>query len=131
MKSFLIFKTLHFRNENPNLFLMGEYLGLQASGLAAEHSVTFARRRGDEWAVVVAPRFLTSLTALEKMPVGRRFWKDSAITLPGDAPQGWRNVLTGEIIRSEQATGVQFSDALRSFPVALLTGKVTQALSLW
>jgi (1->4)-alpha-D-glucan 1-alpha-D-glucosylmutase len=126
VKSFLIYKTLHFRNANPNLFLMGEYLGLHASGLAADHSVTLARRRGDEWAVVVAPRFLTSLSALEKMPLGRRFWKDSALVLPGDAPIDWRNVLTNEIIRADEATGVQFSDILKSFPVALLTGKVTQ-----
>jgi (1->4)-alpha-D-glucan 1-alpha-D-glucosylmutase len=134
VKSFLIYKTLHFRNENPNLFLMGEYLGLQASGLAARHSVTFARRRGDEWAVVVVPRFLTTLTALEKMPLGRRFWKDSAVVLPGDAPTEWHNVITGEMIRSNrgsnQAAGIQFSDILKSFPVALLTGKVAQASNL-
>ncbi|MGI8741909.1 MAG: malto-oligosyltrehalose synthase [Bryobacteraceae bacterium] len=123
VKSFLIFKTLRFRNENPNLFLMGEYMGLRATGLGADHSVAFARRCGDEWAIVLVPRFLTSLTALEKMPLGRRFWKDSAIRLPDDAPVTWRNILTGETVAGSLTTGIQLSDALRLFPVAVLSGQ--------
>ena len=123
LKSFLIFKTLQFRNGHQDLFQMGEYLPLHGAGLAGEHSISFARRRGDEWAIAVVPRFLTNLTALEKMPLGRRFWKDAAILLPPGAPSHWRNVLTNESLVQNSSGSIQLCDVLKSFPVALLRGQ--------
>ncbi len=122
VKSFLIFKTLQFRNAHQDLFQMGEYLELGAAGLAEEHSISFARRRGDEWAITVVPRFVTSLSALEKMPLGRRFWKDAAILLPPEAPANWRNVLTTENLVQNSSGSIQLSEILNSFPVGLLVG---------
>jgi (1->4)-alpha-D-glucan 1-alpha-D-glucosylmutase len=122
VKTFLIHRALHFRNGNRDLFDLGEYIALNAEGLG-KPAVVFARKRGDKWAVALAPRFLTALTALEKMPLGRRFWRDSFLALPPDAPTAWRNVLTGEPVsaaRAGDSIGLYLSDILKSFPVALL-----------
>ena len=121
IKSFLIFKTLHLRQDRADLFENGDYSGLAGNGLAAEHSVSLMRRRGESWLIAVAPRFLTRLSALEKWPLGRRFWGDSAVALPDDAPTQWTNVLTGDIVEVS-AGQLALAEALKSFPVALLEG---------
>lgn len=118
VKAFLIFKTLQLRRERADLFENGEYLGLTGSGLAADHTVALARHRGERWLVAVTPRFLTRLSALEKWPLGRRFWSDCSIALPDHAPRQWTNVLTGETVEASNQLAV--AAALKSFPVALL-----------
>jgi (1->4)-alpha-D-glucan 1-alpha-D-glucosylmutase len=120
IKSFLIYKTLHLRRRLADLFENGEYIGLTGTGLAAEHTLSLVRRRGGRWLIAVVPRFLSRLSALEKWPLGRRFWNDSALALPDGAPGQWTNVLTGETL----AVAAQFTvaEALKSFPVALLEG---------
>jgi (1->4)-alpha-D-glucan 1-alpha-D-glucosylmutase len=120
IKSFLIFKTLHLRQGLADVFENGEYIGLAGTGLAAEHTISLARRRGDRWLIAVVPRFLSRLSALEKWPLGRRFWGDSAIVLPDDAPRRWTNALTGETF--EGPVQITVADALKCFPVALLEG---------
>jgi (1->4)-alpha-D-glucan 1-alpha-D-glucosylmutase len=122
VKTFLICRALHFRNRDRELFEMGEYIALTAEGLG-KGAAAFARKRGDKWAVALAPRFLTAHTALEKMPLGRRFWRDSFLALPPGAPTVWRNVLTDEpvsLARAGDSIGLYLSDVLKSFPVALL-----------
>ena len=121
-KLFLISKVLQFRKAHPDLFNMGEYVPLSGAALAAEHSISFARRRGDEWIIAVVPRFLTALSALEKMPLGRRFWKDAGISLPSEAPPKWRNILTDENLVQNQSGRIQLFQVFKSFPVALLFG---------
>ncbi len=119
LKAFVIFKSLQFRKDRQDLFENGEYIGLTGAGLAEEHTVAVARKRANEWVIGIVPRFVTGLSALEKMPLGRRTWKDAAIVLPDDAPRRWRNVFTGEEI---MASGVlPMAEVLKSFPVALLS----------
>jgi (1->4)-alpha-D-glucan 1-alpha-D-glucosylmutase len=66
------------------------------------------------------PRFLTRLSALEKWPLNRRFWGDSTIVLPEEAPGRWTNALTGESLQSNGQLAV--AEALKSFPLAVLEG---------
>ena len=124
VKSFLILKGLGFRRDHSDLFRSGEYLPLDGTELAAEHSISFARRHGDVWALAVAPRFVSDFSTLEKMPVGRRIWGNSAIRLPAYAPRSWSNIFTGEEVRPRDVEGLQvlaMSDILKNFPVALLS----------
>ena len=120
IKAFLICKALQLRRGRADLFENGEYLGLTGTGLAAEHTVSLARRRGDNWVIAVVPRFLTRLSALEKWPLNRRFWGDSTIVLPEESPGRWTNALTGESLQSNGQLAV--AEALKSFPLALLEG---------
>ncbi len=119
VKTFVIFKLLQFRKERKDLFENGEYMGLMGTGLAEEHTVAVARKRAHQWVIGVVPRFVMGFSALEKIPLGRRTWKESAVMLPEDAPERWRNVFTGEEITT--SGGLPMADVLKTFPVALLT----------
>jgi (1->4)-alpha-D-glucan 1-alpha-D-glucosylmutase len=124
IKLYLTSKALNLRRDHPELFLGGDYLPLRTHGPAEEHVVAYARRQGPVWALVAVPRLVTRLCAPGEAPLGQAAWDDTAIVLPRKAPQFWRNVLTGEVVRAERsprAMGLRLRDVLRSFPVALLS----------
>ena len=75
---FLIQRLLRFRREHSDLFQRGEYLPLQTSGTFAESCVSFVRRLGKDWVVVIVPR-LSSRIGFP--PIGKA-WQDTAIQLP-------------------------------------------------
>jgi (1->4)-alpha-D-glucan 1-alpha-D-glucosylmutase len=78
IKMFLNQRILRFRREHADLFRRGEYLPVQAIGTFAESCISFLRRFGDNWIVVIAPR-LSSRIGFP--PIGE-LWKDTAIDLP-------------------------------------------------
>jgi (1->4)-alpha-D-glucan 1-alpha-D-glucosylmutase len=125
VKLYLTDKALDFRRAHSGLFLAGEYLPAQAEGPKADHMVAFCLRRDGDWALAVAPRWMSHLTAPGRAPLGERAWLDTRLTLPEGAPLSWRNVLTGERLDArgsgEGRSQVMARDALNSFPVALLT----------
>ena len=104
-KLFVTYKALAFRHANHELFARGEYLSLTVRGSFAGHVCAFARKWEQQWAAVVAPRWLNSLTD----------WADTEILLPPGAPDKWRDALTGLIPASWRV-----ADLLRDFPVALV-----------
>lgn len=119
IKLFVIHQALRFRREQPLLFQTGEYRPLEPQGGRAEHVCAFARVQGGQSAVVVVPRLLAA-GGIPDPPLGREAWgTDNRVTVPSDAGQHFRNVLTGEHV--EAAHGVlPVADTLASFPVALL-----------
>ena len=123
IKAWVIRAALCFRKERPDLFTTGEYVPVTGFGRAEDHSVVFARRHGESFAIALAPRFSSQFSALEKFPVGARIWHDSYISIPDDAPVSWRNVITNESVTAALADGrkaIYVSDALKTCPVALL-----------
>jgi (1->4)-alpha-D-glucan 1-alpha-D-glucosylmutase len=78
IKMFLTQRVLQFRREHTDLFQLGEYLPLTASGTFAECCVSFGRELTNKWIVVIAPR-VSSRVGFP--PVGER-WKDTTIELP-------------------------------------------------
>lgn len=107
---------LRLRKAKRDLFLTGEYIPIGAEGSRREHVVAFARRNGDELALVIAPRLPVSLTWPDRIfPVGSSVWQDTSITLP-DAV-ALRNVLTGE--RISKRANLMLSDALSTLSVGL------------
>jgi (1->4)-alpha-D-glucan 1-alpha-D-glucosylmutase len=127
VKAFVIYKALRLRCGDAELFSSGDYMGLSGTILAETHALAFARRFQERWLVCVTPRFLTKLSAREKMPLGRRLWGESSITLPEGGPGRWRNLFTGERIAAVPAPGprlqLALADILKSFPVALLANE--------
>jgi (1->4)-alpha-D-glucan 1-alpha-D-glucosylmutase len=99
MKLFVTYKALQFRKANAELFAAGQYVPLQAG----DHVVAFGRNLGEQWAVVVAPRWMTSFKG----------WGDLQLPVPD---REWTDVLTGLIPASRR-----LADVLAEFPVALLT----------
>lgn len=84
---------LELRRTKQPLFDLGSYVPIVARGKFSENVVAFARRHGDDWILIVTGRFYSKVG---KVPVGER-WTNTSLQLPADAPQAWRNILTGEI----------------------------------
>jgi (1->4)-alpha-D-glucan 1-alpha-D-glucosylmutase len=106
IKLFVTYKALEFRKANRELFARGEYLPLRASGEFAANVCAFARRLGDRWTLVVAPRWMSQVSD----------WADTRVELPQRAPASWRDVLTGLI-----PSGWRVAELLAEFPVAMLS----------
>ncbi len=120
VKLYVTSRALAARRAHSALFLDGDYVPLPVRGAKARHLVAFARRRGDGWAIAMAPRLTVGLTRLERPPIGRRVWRDTAIDLPAGAPGDWVDALSG--VRLSGAGSLLAADALRRLPVALLLG---------
>jgi (1->4)-alpha-D-glucan 1-alpha-D-glucosylmutase len=113
-----------FRRARPELFREGAYTPLAATGDAEEHIVAFARTRGDQEALAVAPRLLAKrLGEATSLPLGMA-WNDTMLALPaGNTGRRYRNVFTDEVvvvIERDGVVGLPLANVLKSFPVALL-----------
>jgi len=121
IKLFLIYRTMKFRRENPRIFERGEYIPLEVFGKYSNNIIAFARKYLDEWAITVAPRFLTFVVKHGDLPLGE-VWEDTKIKLPDNSPSVWKNMLNGKIIKGNRIITV--SEALQVFPCAVLYGKI-------
>jgi (1->4)-alpha-D-glucan 1-alpha-D-glucosylmutase len=121
IKLFLIYRALKARNASRDIFRKGDYLPLKAGGKFGHHVIPFARKYGQQWAMIIAPRFLSRLVEEGGFPLGRQVWVDTEVVVPDGAPAQWRNVITSEVLSAGKALPV--GEALLSFPVALLMGE--------
>lgn len=121
IKLFLIYRALKARKRHREVFREGAYLPLESAGRFRSNVVAFARRYRQQWAIVLAPRFLTRLVRDGGFPLGRQVWHDTEVLLPDCSPLEWRNAVTGEVLCAGNALPV--GDVLLGFPVALLTGE--------
>jgi (1->4)-alpha-D-glucan 1-alpha-D-glucosylmutase len=123
-KLYLIWKTLCFRQQHPDIFSQGEYLPLSVDGAKASHVVAFVRKFGTSNVIVVVLRQIAGLLGdLDLQPAGMQMWQDTQILLPFcTGSEQYRNVFTGEILRPEKTPsrlGIPVSKLLAEFPVAL------------
>ncbi|MBX6363597.1 MAG: malto-oligosyltrehalose synthase [Gemmatimonadetes bacterium] len=118
VKLWLTAAALRFRRQHAALFADGDYVALPVAGEHADHVVAFARRRGVEWAITVAPR-LTARLARGRPAIGANVWGETQVRLPEGAPGAWRNALTGERIIA-RGGGLALAELLDRFVVALL-----------
>jgi len=73
LKLFLVYRILKARHENTGLFRDGAYLPLEVGGAYKDHTIAFARKKDNVWAIALAPRFLSDLAGEGKFPWARRF----------------------------------------------------------
>ena len=117
IKMFLMRQVLQFRRKHVDLFQRGEYLPLAASGTFAECCVSFARRLGNQWIVVIAPR-LSSRIGFP--PVGDP-WKDTALELPETLPlENAHNLFTCHNLHHEGRL-LSIAGAMPTLPFAVIT----------
>lgn len=123
VKLFVASRALRFRREHPDMFLDGEYIGIEATGRHAEHLCAFIRCRGQSSALACVPRLNASLVRAGSWPLGRSAWGKTALVLPTAAAERWENVLTGESLKVRSSEGdktLLLRDVFASLPVALL-----------
>jgi (1->4)-alpha-D-glucan 1-alpha-D-glucosylmutase len=117
VKQQVVARTLALRRERPALFARGDYVALEPTGEAAEHVVTFARRRGLDWLVTVVPRLMGAWLGGAESPLPpRAAWADTALAGMPAGPA--RELMTGRSVTLEG--GIAVADLLADFPVALL-----------
>jgi len=117
IKMFLTQRVLQLRREHVDLFQRGEYLALAANGTFAECCVSFARRFGNQWIVVIAPRLSSRLGF---PPVGER-WKDTALELPETLSfENAHNLFTCRDLHHERRQ-ISIADAITILPFAVIT----------
>lgn len=121
VKLYLIWRALHFRRQHRALFQSGQYVPLTAEGERRDHVCAFAREHSRSQAIVIAPRLPVRLASgKETAPLGE-VWGDTRLALGGAQPAPtYRNVLTNQTLSAE-GSQIRLSEALRAFPVALLT----------
>ncbi len=124
IKLFLIYRALKAKKANREIFRSGAYLPFESAGRFRSHVIAFACRYQRQWAMVIAPRFLSPLVQEEDFPLGRQVWQDTEVIMPNGVPAAWRNVITSEVLSAGKALSV--GDILLSFPVALLMGEGTE-----
>ncbi|MEW6375838.1 MAG: malto-oligosyltrehalose synthase, partial [Thermodesulfobacteriota bacterium] len=125
IKLYIIFRSLHYRKENRQLFMEGSYIPLVSDGSLEVHICAFARQREEKVVLVVVPRFLTRLiNRIGEMPLGKQVWGDSRIILPeGLDGDKFQNIFTGEVLQRVEQDGenvLALSEIFAHFPVAML-----------
>jgi maltooligosyltrehalose synthase len=85
-------------------------------GSRARHLVAFQRALGDDRLLVAVPRLLARHLDRETPPLGREFWDDTVLRVPGS---GWRDVLTGTEITAGDK-GVPVGELFSALPIAVL-----------
>jgi (1->4)-alpha-D-glucan 1-alpha-D-glucosylmutase len=123
VKMHVLTQALNARNEQPDLFLSGDYRPLETEGAHKDRVVAFARRNANRWMISVTPRCVASLHA----PIlghGERhgFWKDTWLALPDGAPETWTNALAdgGAASISAGEHRLSVGNAFQAFPLAML-----------
>ncbi len=119
VKMWTTMRTLTFRREHPDLFRMGSYHPLQASGNVREHVISYAREHGGATCVVAAPRLsYTLMKGVAKPPVAEA-WNDTELRVPHGHTE-FTNIFTGERITPKGDT-LLCCEVFAHFPVALLS----------
>lgn len=130
IKLYLTHKALHFRRVYRELFASGKYIPIEVAGPWPNHVCTFARRKGDAWALVAVPRLVARLVLLRTQPqkdlplmfpLGEEVWGDTALILPNQAPRLWMNIFTRERVQVQEENLLPLSKVFERFPVALLS----------
>jgi (1->4)-alpha-D-glucan 1-alpha-D-glucosylmutase len=124
IKLYVTWKASRFRREQQDLFKEGEYVPLVAKGKARGNLCAFARKTRKQWAISVAPRFISRLVDPEQWPVGTDIWGSTSLLIPRGAPTAWKHVLTGQSVNAgwtlSHSSRLSVASVLQTFPVALL-----------
>ncbi len=124
IKLYLTYKALNLRRKQRLLFQDGDYIPVRSSGRTHERVCAFIRRKGDDWALVAAPRLVAKLVGPDNFLSVRGIWGGDSLFLPQNSPRRWSNIFTGETLEVAQADSketIPLETAFAHFPVALLS----------
>lgn len=121
IKLFVTAAALRHRRARQELFRTGAYHELEVSGENAERVAAFCRRRDGAWSVTIASRWVAAALPAPGGVPGPSFWQATAVQLPIDAPRRWRNILTGEIIETNESSALEVRAVFATLPSAILS----------
>ncbi|MFO0789819.1 MAG: malto-oligosyltrehalose synthase [Pirellulales bacterium] len=136
IKLWITSSGLQLRRELNEVFSLGGYIPLTATGPAADHVLAFARQTADLVAICVVPRLVAQFAHINS--IGRHSqefaadWEGTRLLLPEGFPSEWSSWFTGESFTGANSansgqegggTALQVADLFAIFPVALLTSR--------
>jgi (1->4)-alpha-D-glucan 1-alpha-D-glucosylmutase len=122
IKLWTTMQALRFRRDRGELFRIGRYLPLHASGTKRDHVISFAREHEGQVAITAVPRFCYVLSGgTMRAPLGE-IWQDTEIPVPSRTPEFLENVFTGEKIRVSNHRTLLCRELFTHFPAALVAG---------
>jgi (1->4)-alpha-D-glucan 1-alpha-D-glucosylmutase len=127
IKLFTTLMALQIRREFPNLFSMGRYEPLMATGRHADQVVAFMRTDRDQCSIVVVPRMTVSLTGFGgPTPIGE-IWADTRIILPIQLRERtFANIFTRVIFRPVGDLHLAASTAFSVLPFCILVSNANR-----
>lgn len=128
LKLFLIYRALQARHDYADVFQKGGYEKLTVLGSLKGHIVAFSREFDDKRAIIIVPRFLTSLVKEGEYPLGEQVWHETRILQPPGSSAALHDVISGQTIQGDETLWLK--EILAHFPVALLVGKVEQGFEM-
>ena len=134
LKLFVTWQALQFRRSHRDLFRLGCYMPIAATGPQANHLCAFAWQWQPEGVsaprqvVVAAPRFISRLAQSRDVPPqpatllsDKATWADTCLLLPMQTAARFTNLFTGQSLPVEAST-IHVAELFRDFPVVLLAG---------
>jgi (1->4)-alpha-D-glucan 1-alpha-D-glucosylmutase len=124
IKLYTLAVSLRLRREHSDLFLRGAYEPL-GGDLDDPHLVGFSRRSGGQEAIVLVPRFVSTLLRGQlQAPIGMERWRTASVRLPVRLAEARLvNVFTGEQVEPVMVRGTPWllaGSAFQTWPVAML-----------
>ncbi len=130
VKLHVIWTALQVRARQEKLFREGGYIPLKVSGERAMHLLAYARKRGEDVAIVAVPRLhVRLLSEKHRFPHGEEVWGDTRIELPkkiaGTSFLNAMNRKTLDVQASGEGRVLMAATVFSNFPVALLTSDLS------
>jgi (1->4)-alpha-D-glucan 1-alpha-D-glucosylmutase len=122
VKMWTTMQALRLRRERHDLFHLGSYTALQASGAKRDHLIAYAREHNGQTVVVAVPRFSLTLAAGAVRAPLDELWEDTEIAAPTSVGNCFENVFTGETLNISPQRTLSCREVFAHFPVALLAG---------
>ena len=128
IKQYVVWATFNERRVDPELYLRGSYVAVEAAGTRQENVVAFERCLGDRHVLAVAPRLVAGLMGEDgsTLPIGVETWGDTEVALSDSAPLRWRNRFTDEVVEAFQKDNkstLRVADVFAVIPLGLLVGE--------
>lgn len=123
IKRYVTGSVLWFRRHHHELFIYGKYIPLTVQGSKQRCVIAFARQYGQQYVIVLALRFTSTLTPTLKLPLKRVNWGATAVKLPKNFPNSLTNLFTQNkhlVEFKKDAILIRVSDIFNQFPIALL-----------
>ncbi|MGE0608376.1 MAG: malto-oligosyltrehalose synthase [Pirellulales bacterium] len=125
IKLFTTLLLLRARRQFPELFTLGDYLPLAATGPGANHLVALARQHAGQAAIALVPRLTVGLTGLAGPPPIAEVWGDTSLELPPAlAGLRFQDIFTrAKVTAGSDGRTLRATDVLQRLPMALLIGE--------
>ncbi|HZU30626.1 MAG TPA: malto-oligosyltrehalose synthase, partial [Candidatus Angelobacter sp.] len=120
IKMWTTMQALRLRRDRRDLFHVGQYLPLKATGAKQEHVVAFAREHNNQVAIVAVPRLSYTLARGKVRAPLNELWENTELPVTSHTAEYLENVFTGERIRVSPERTLLCRELFAHFPVALL-----------